>query len=303
MIGPEKLPDEEYWRGLLEEETSREEKAGPRSEGGRNKIDPATEEAWRLAEESHQQQEIKEVVVEGYNRGGLVTSLWGLEGFIPASYLSDLRGGEDEADLKEQLSRYVGRVLQVKVLEVDRPGARLILSPRDSAREPSKFDLSGLAAGKVVRGRITRIADFGAFVDIGGVEGLLHVSEIAWGRVPHPAQVLKVGEEVEVYILDVDPHRRRVALSRKRLLPDPWKGIEEEFKVGQVVEGTVTRVVDFGAFVRLREGVEGLIHLSELAEGNFFHPHNVVREGEVVRVRILNLDPVRHRVGLSLRQV
>lgn len=303
MIGPEERPNEGYWKGLLEETEDEGQESSYRPDLEKTGRDKATSESWSLAEESQKQQEIKEVVIEGYNRGGLVTSLWGLEGFIPASHLTDLRGGKNEAERMDQLSRYVGQVLRVKVLEVDRPGGRLILSPPDSARASTAFDLSTLAPGQVVRGRVTRIADFGAFVDIGGVEGLIHVSELSWDRVPHPSRVLKVGDEVEAYILDVDPNRRRVALSRKRLQPDPWSGVGEQYEVGQVVQGTITRVVEFGAFVRLQEGVEGLIHLSELAEGNFFHPHNVVREGQTVRVRILNVDGPRHRIGLSLRQI
>lgn len=302
MVGPEERPNEAFWKALLEQAEGWNQGAAPRPSSGKNRKEYASEESWQLAEESHKNQEIKEVMIAGYNRGGLVTSLWGLEGFIPASRLTDLRV-VNETERKNQLSRYVGQVLAVKVIEVDRPGGRLILAPQDASGEsPSAGGLEGLNPGQVVRGRVTRITDFGAFLDLGGVEGLIHVSQLAWERVAHPGQVLKVGDEVEAYILDVDPRRRRVALSRKRLQPDPWDQIAEQYEVGQIVEGMVTRVVEFGAFVRLQQGVEGLIHLSELAEGNFFHPQNVVREGEVVRVRILNVDAPRRRIGLSLRQ-
>jgi len=149
---------------------------------------------------------------------------------------------------------------------------------------------------------VTRLCDFGAFVDLGGFDGLLHISELSWRHVEHPGEVLDVGQEMEVYILDVDRERKRVALSLKRLEPDPWPLAAEKYEVGQTVEGTVTNVVDFGAFVRVEEGLEGLIHISELGEGNFLHPRNVVQEGDVVKARILNIDPARRRMGLSLRQ-
>jgi len=140
-------------------------------------------------------------------------------------------------------------------------------------------------------------------VDLGGFDGLLHISELSWRHVEHPGEVLDVGQEMEIYILDVDRERKRVALSLKRLEPDPWSLVAEKYEVDQIVEGTVTNVVDFGAFVRVEEGLEGLIHISELAEGNFLHPRNVIQEGDVVKARILNIDPARRRMGLSLRQV
>jgi small subunit ribosomal protein S1 len=149
---------------------------------------------------------------------------------------------------------------------------------------------------------VTNLCSFGAFVDLGGIEGLVHVSELSWGRVEHPSDVLETGQEVEAYVLNIDHERGRVGLSIKRLKPDPWQAVEERYRVGQIIEGTVTHVVDFGAFTRVEEGLEGLIHVSELAEGNFFHPRNVVREGDVVHVRILNIDSERRRMGLSLRQ-
>jgi small subunit ribosomal protein S1 len=149
---------------------------------------------------------------------------------------------------------------------------------------------------------VTNLCSFGAFVDLGGLEGLIHVSELSWGRVDHPSDVLEPNQSVDVYVLNIDRERGRVGLSLKRLLPDPWQSVEERYCVGQTVEGIVTHVVVFGAFARIEEGLEGLIHVSELAEGDFLHPRNVVQEGDTVTARILNIDSARRRMGLSLRR-
>jgi small subunit ribosomal protein S1 len=163
--------------------------------------------------------------------------------------------------------------------------------------------LSSLRPGDVRRGAVTNLTSFGAFVDLGGVEGLIHISELSWDRVRDPGDVLNPGQSVEVSVLGVNPEEGRVALSLKRLRPNPWREVDSRYQVGQLLDGTVTNVVSFGAFVRIEEGIEGLVHISELAEGSFLHPRNVVREGDIVRVRVLNVDPAKQRLGLSLRQV
>ena len=160
-----------------------------------------------------------------------------------------------------------------------------------------------LCEGAARRGYVTNVCAFGAFVDLGGLEGLIHISEISWGRVSHPGDVLKTGDPVEVYVISVDRAAKRVALSLKRLRPDPWATVAERYSVGQLVKGTVTNVVNFGAFVRLEEGLEGLIHVSELAEGQFLHPRNVVSEGDAVVARVLSIDGAQRRLALSLRRV
>jgi small subunit ribosomal protein S1 len=162
--------------------------------------------------------------------------------------------------------------------------------------------LNSLSPGDLCQGKVTNLTSFGAFVDLGGVEGLIHVSELSWDRVRHPGDVLQPGEAVEVLVLGVNPEEGRIALSLKQLRPNPWVDVESRYYPGQVVEGEVTNVVSFGAFVRLEEGLEGLIHISELAEGSFLHPRNVVHEGDSVRVRVLNIDERNQRLGLSLRQ-
>jgi small subunit ribosomal protein S1 len=149
---------------------------------------------------------------------------------------------------------------------------------------------------------VTNLCSFGAFVDLGGLEGLVHVSELSWGRVNHPSDILDKNQPVDVYVLNVNRDRGRVGLSIKRLQPDPWQSVEDHYHTGQTVEGVITHVVDFGAFARIEDGLEGLIHVSELAEGNFVHPRNVVQEGETVVARILNIDSERRRIGLSIRQ-
>jgi len=180
----------------------------------------------------------------------------------------------------------------------------LILSERAAQVEPgARADvLTRIRPGDTCTGQVTNLCDFGVFVDLGGLEGLIHISELSWGRVSHPRDVVKRGDTVTVHVLQVDPEQGRIALSLKRMRPDPWKTVEERYQVGQMVEGVITNVVDFGAFACIEEGLEGLIHVSELAEGHFLHPRNVVREGETVRARILNIDGSARRLGLSLRR-
>jgi small subunit ribosomal protein S1 len=199
----------------------------------------------------------------------------------------------------------VGQRLRLRIIELDIPMNRLILSERAAQVEPGKRAdvLASLSLGSMCRGVVTNLCDFGAFVDLGGVEGLIHISELSWGRVGHPHDVLNSGQEVEVYVMSIDQERERVALSLKRLQPDPWESVEAKYEIGQLVEGTITNVVDFGAFACIEEGLEGLIHVSELAEGQFLHPRNVVKEGDKIAARILNIDGRARRLGLSLRQV
>jgi small subunit ribosomal protein S1 len=211
---------------------------------------------------------------------------------------------DDEAR-RAEFARRIGWTLCVKVIEVDRTHGRLVFSERATSSEESRREAlwGDLCEGAVRRGCITNVCAFGAFVDLGGLEGLIHISEISWGRVNHPSDVLKTGDTVEVFVISVDRAAKRVALSLKRLRPDPWATVSERYQVGQLVKGTVTNVVNFGAFVRLEEGLEGLIHVSELAEGQFLHPRNVVGEGDAVVARVINIDGSQRRLALSLRRV
>jgi small subunit ribosomal protein S1 len=265
----------------------------------------AHERAWQLAQASFENGEILELEVMDYNRGGLLVQLNGLRGFIPASQLVDSPNHLEYEERDAELARRVGNELPLKIIDLDQDRNRLILSERaaTSNEEREANLLAELCAGDIRQGRVTNLCSFGAFVDLGGIEGLIHISEMSWGRVKHPSNVLQGGDEVEVYIINVNRAEKKIGLSLKRLQPNPWTTVEERYQVDQLVEGTITNVVSFGAFVRVEEGLEGLIHISELAEGNFLHPRNVVQEGDVITARVLNIDSAKHRLGLSLRQV
>lgn len=241
--------------------------------------------------------------VVSYNRGGLLVEWRSLRGFVPASQLLNFPSTSNSAVRRSALARYVGHTLRLRIIELNAEQNRLILSERAAqvaAGERAQL-LSHLAPGDCVTGHVTNLCNFGAFIDLGGLEGLIHISELSWGRVSHPADMLKRGQEVKAYVLNVDRENGRIALSLKRLHPDPWATVAERYKIGQLVTGTITNVVDFGAFACIEEGLEGLIHVSELAEGHFLHPRNVVTEGQLVQARILSIDSQARRLGLSLR--
>lgn len=262
------------------------------------------ERDWQWIQESLANGEVIDGKVTGCNRGGLLVELNNLQGFVPISHLADFPRYVDAEESRAELASRIGEELSLRVIEVDREKDRLVLSERLLASKVRSADdvWDRICESDVCRGRVTNLCSFGAFVDLGGVEGLIHISEMSWGRVGHPSDVLQSGEEVEVYVLGVDRERQRIALSLKRLQPDPWSLVEERYKPGQLIEGTITNVVSFGAFARIEQGLEGLIHISELAEGDFLHPRNVVEEGDRVTVRILGIDSARHRLRLSLRQ-
>ena len=248
-----------------------------------------------------------EAQVTEANRGGVIVQVGPLRGFVPASHIVPRPETRRADSPEDRFAPLRGQMLRLKVLEVDRNRRRLILSEREAEKEEREKRrhalLEELRPGEVRQGRVSSITKFGAFVDLGGVDGLIHISELSWGRVEHPSDVVRVGDEVEVYVLDVDREKGRVSLSLRRLQPKPWDTVLERYAIGQVVEGTVTRVVPFGAFVRLDDGIEGLVHISELADRYVNHPHEVVKEGDRVQVRILNIEPERKRMGLSIKQV
>jgi len=266
------------------------------------------ERDWRNAEKLFESGEIFEATVSGYNRGGLIVRLGKVRGFVPASQLSSATREGNEEVQSDDLAKLVGQKLKLKIIELDRGRNRLILSERAAIREWRRQQkerlLAELQEGDIVRGAVSSLCDFGAFVDLGGADGLIHLSELSWGRVSHPSEVLKVGDEVEVYVLKVDRKERRIGLSLKRLQPDPWSQVEEKYSVGQLVEGTITKLTNFGAFARLKDDeIEGLIHISELSDERVTHPREVVKEGDVLTLRIIRIDPERRRMGLSLRKV
>ncbi len=302
---------EEIWLGLdLEPAMDQAEREslqgwGPGESAPRPDDEAEIERGWQLAQECFESAEILELETIAYNRGGLLVHLNGLRGFVPASQLIDSPNHLEYEDRDTELASRVGNDLCLKIIDLDRSRNRLILSERAaiSSEERETRLLAELCEGEIRQGRVTNLCAFGAFVDLGGTEGLIHISEMSWGRVRYPSDVLECGSQVEVYVLNVDREAKKIGLSLKRLQPDPWTTVEERYQVGQLVEGTITNVVSFGAFTCVEEGLEGLIHISELAEGNFLHPRNVVNEGDVVTALILNIDSAKHRLGLSLRQV
>lgn len=309
-------PDEDYWLALLEQADQEdvipsdenvewsELKAVLATEAGAHFHSSEIDQDWQEAEQAYQKDLTVKLKVFGFNRGGVLVEWGNLRGFVPASQL--LNHEEDDLSLNHIiLGRYVGQTLPLRVIELNKAQNRLIFSQRAAQVSPGTRAaiLRQLEAGACVQGIVTNICDFGVFIDLGGVEGLIHISELSWGRVEHPSELVERGQQVQVYIISVDQEECRIALSLKRLQPDPWHTVEQRYRVGHAVEGTITSVVDFGAFACLEAGLEGLIHISELAEGHFLHPRNVVQAGQKVTVRILNIDSQTRRIGLSLRGI
>ena len=262
---------------------------------------PGNEASWQLFFQHRDDGTTVDLAVESYNRGGLLVRWQDVVGFVPASQLCDGLRYEDEQTRLRDLATRVGSSLTLKVIEVDPAKTRLILSERAArhVEDPDLNVLDELNPGDVCRGEVTNLCTFGAFIDLGGVEGLIHISELSWGRVSHPSDILQSGDRVEVYVLNIDRSQGRVGLSLKRLQPDPWNTVDEHYHVGQVIEGEITNIVNFGAFVRLEEGLEGLIHTSEL-NGASASGLYALREGARVLVRINSIEGERHRIGLSL---
>lgn len=287
----EEAPDENYWLMLL-----------GTSESDVNTLSQT--DGWARAQASYTQGKVLELRVVGYNRGGVLVDLGNVRGFVPASQLASLPRQLSEEERVQALAHYVGSCLRVQAIELDRARNRLILSER-VANSPSARAEQLLAAfepGQTRRGIVRNVTDFGAFVDLGGVEGLIHVSELSWHYVPHPRQALQPGQEVQVYILEVNREHKRIACSLKRLTPNPWLTIGDKLKPGDWTEGVVTSIVPFGAFVRVNEGVEGLVHISELSRGNHASTHQDLQVGQTVRVRVLELDIAQQRMKLAVRR-
>jgi small subunit ribosomal protein S1 len=268
-------------------------------------VDKARQEkSWRLLQQAHERNEVISARVVNYNKGGLLVNLDGVRGFVPASQVSGISRGPD-TQKQSDMARLVDTDLSLKVIEINRNRNRLILSERQAVQESreSKKDelLSTLREGDVRTGTISSVCDFGAFVDIGGADGLVHLSEISWSRVKHPGEVLKIGDKVQVQILSIDNDRKRIALSIKRTQSEPWTRAGERYQLGQIIEGTITQLASFGAFARIEDGIEGLIHISEMGDERIQHPKELVAEGQVIQARVIRIDPARKRMGLSLR--
>lgn len=269
----------------------------------------AREEAsWKEAESLLASKATFHSKIIGYNKGGLIVPVGGLRGFVPASQVSLSRRAESSGETPEQRwSKMIGEEIDVCVIEVDRERRRLILSERAAnteTRETIKERvIDSLQEGEVRTGKVTSLADFGAFVNISGADGLVHLSEISWDRIQHPSEVLKVGQEVKVKIISIDRDKKRIGLSIRQLQKDPWMEKASRYQVGQLIEGTITRLTKFGAFARIDDDVEGLIHISEISEKRIEHPKEVLKEGDVVTLRVIKVDAENHRIGLSLRRV
>ncbi len=264
-------------------------------------------EDWRQAETLMQADEIWEGSVIDSNRGGLIIRFGSLRGFVPASHVSDLPRGLNEDDRKLYLRRFVGGKLPVKVIEVESKRRRLVFSQRDATRENREARkealLDQLQEGEVRKGVVSGMRDFGAFVDLGGADGLIHISELAWHRVKHPSDVLSIGDEVEVYILRLDNDGKRIGLSLKRLQPNPWDVVDEQYHVGQLIEGTVSRTANFGAFITMEPGIEALLHISQMSDPPPMETTLIAQEGQTLLMRIVSIETDKQRLGLSLKEV
>ena len=336
---PEDLAlDEGYWKSLLAEVESTASPAGqagprpaPTHEPGRMPSpegtpllrerrlsapvpDPSEDELpklWQSLHDALSKNTLLELEVTGINRGGLIVHYHGLRGFVPSSHLLAVTLDMDEPTRRSTLAEHLGRKLRLRVIELDESQDRAVFSERaevdtgahlDEVTEPPRI-LQEIQMGETRRGKVTNLTAFGAFVDLGGYEGLVHVSELSWSRVGHPRDILSIGQEVSVYVISADPSQGRIALSLKRAKVDPWHGIEERYQIGQIVHGVVTNVVQFGAFAKVEDDLEGLIHVSELAEGTFLHPRNIVKEGDNIVARVIGVDGHARRLALSLRGV
>jgi small subunit ribosomal protein S1 len=262
------------------------------------------QEDWLEAERMKEEQEIYETSVMDFNRGGLLVEFGSLRGFVPMSQLIGFSRIRQPAERQRRLSSMVGEPIMLKVIEVNRSRRRLILSQRAAGKEwraeRRQRLLEELEAGQVRTGRISQIADFGLFVNLGGLDGLVHISELSWGRIEDPSEIYQPGQEVRVKVLNVDRERRRIGLSIKALQPDPWESVDERYVIGEVVEGKISQIADFGIFVEVEPGVEGLLHNSELIS---MAQREELEIGTTELVKIIRIEPDRHRIGLSARQI
>ncbi len=292
--------DDAWWASVLADESRYTDER----ESLKYKKEPETEKQealdlnWEKAQQLYKQDSIISLRVTGHNRGGVLVEGDELKGFVPFSHLIKLQEKNDPAKREETLATYDGMTLDLKVIECVPEDGRIVFSERaaqaGAGRRRELF--SSLVQGKEVTGEVTNITDFGVFVDLGGVEGLVHISELSWGRVGHPSEIVQMKEKIQVQVLDISPERCRVALSLKRLNRNPWEEAAEKYEFGQIVDGEVSALVSFGLFARLKDGIEGLVHSSEIPDNG-----RSLRKGDQVKLRILHIDPKKQRMGLSLK--
>ncbi len=305
--------DEGWWASVLAEE-SRYHSAPPparsvgtkpevREEAKSQPVEQKSPANWDQVRDLYMRDQIIDLTVTGFNRGGLLVEGDGVFGFVPFSHLIELANKAENERREQDLQVYVGRTLHVKVIECVPEDGRVVFSERAAQSEPGKRAelFHSLQPHQTVKGVVTNVTDFGVFVDLGGVEGLIHISELSWGRVTHPKQIVKVGETIDVQVLDLAPERCRVALSLKRLKTNPWLNAATDFPVEKVLPATITSVLSFGAFARLDAGVEGLIHASEIELPEGKSVKDFLKEGQRIQVRVLHVDPSHQRMGLSMK--
>ncbi|MDX9991902.1 MAG: S1 RNA-binding domain-containing protein [Anaerolineales bacterium] len=306
-------PDESWWESVLaDEERFTHLRSRANTESGQpaqtlDKRPPEESEQpappdWDYAMGIYKQDQIVALSVSGYNRGGLLVAGERLHGFVPYSHLVEMTC-EVEPQRESFLAKFVGKKIRLKVIECVPEEGRIVFSERaaraDAGTRTQIF--TNLQIGQIVSGEVTNVTDFGVFIDLGGVEGLIHISELSWGRVIHPSHILELGQRTQVQVLDILPERCRIALSLKRLQANPWESASQRFAVNDIVPATITSVVSFGAFARLEEGLEGLVHASEmdLPEGALIR--NSFQAGQTIQVRILHIEPANQRLGLSMQ--
>ncbi len=295
--------DEGWWASVLADEDevgSSQKNSGQKNSGP---IGSGVEVDWERVKAVFEQDEVVKLEVFGFNRGGVLVQGDGIQGFVPVSHLVEMPCGAEGDQRRGALNNYIGKTLHLKVIECEPDQERIVLSERAAlagdGRRRELFDT--LKIGEIVNGTVTNVTEFGVFVDLGGLEGLIHVSELSWGRVQHPADILQIGDPVRALVLMVSEENGRVALSLKRLCPNPWDTLIETYQAGDVVEGVITSIMRFGAFARLREGVEGLIHISTIhLEPDMRDIESVLQVGMTVQVKILHIEAERRRLGLGL---
>jgi small subunit ribosomal protein S1 len=302
--------DEGWWDSILAEEGRFAAPLPPpklvkedEKEKEKEKEKPKPNVDWESALQLYRADQIVTLKVVGYNRGGLLVEGEGLAGFVPCSHLVDLPAQPEANRRDDCLAAYDGRALRLKIIECVPEESRMVFSERAARAEPGKRTVlfGSLQTGQTVEGDVTNVTDFGVFVDLGGVEGLIHISELSWGRVMHPRQILDIGQRVNVLVLGVLPERCRVALSLKRLHPNPWEKAEQRYPVNSVVPAQVTALVPYGAFARLEEGLEGLIHVSEIPLPPSSAVKDILAPGQEIAVRVIQVDAPRQRLGLSMK--
>jgi small subunit ribosomal protein S1 len=312
---PEDLElDEDYWRSLITEAdqlnlpvTRPENYSQPPAPKHQpiSTTDPSHEALWAMLRKMMETGEQLEVEVTGCNRGGLIAVYRSIRGFIPSSHVLLIAPDNDENERRSHLASQIGNRLKVRIIELDAAQERVVFSEKEQREAELPRDIPDvlfkIQAEQTYTGTVTNLTAFGAFVDLGGYEGLVHVSELAWSRINHPRDLLQIGQEVQVYVMSIAPSEGRIALSLKRAKQNPWEGIERRYVIGQTVTGLVTNVVQFGAFVKVEDDLEGLVHVSELADGSFLHPRNIVKEGDKVTARVIGVDAQQRRLALSLK--